>query len=561
MKFQSLLLLLLFAASVSALGFNLGTRILLDKETYSAGETIDASVELSNSDPYPFVDGYVVVQLSTGMNSSYPSQFSQYSVIAEEYSRGIYLLSGEKKTLSVPMKIPSWAPSGNYHLDFYFKSSRFGYVGQVPAFLPGAFKSLKITNSNEAEKRIEILRSETTIEGTLHGMQDSYTGPTGPNIAGSEAKGKIAVQNLQSSDVPLKIILSVAKWDDTEPNVETKTYSYELTAKANANTSIDYSFPSPEIPTAYAVKIEVRDKSTDELYSLYRLRLVSPGSGMRISSIAVDSVALSKGKQANIVYLILPPADALSSFSGTASLEVKDVSGSSLFSDSFPVSLTANGDGLEKTVSFVPSQSSEKYSVSITVSDSSGKSVDAYALDVDASKFSPSVSDASVEIASLSQDQLFLYLSVKDAFGNPADCNALLIASTANGAKRYNLLEKMVNDGDKPSYSLYPMGLVNGTYDLEFYCKNFAGSSESGAKLMSRRQFCLGEKECSATPTVSPSATPTSVPTVVPTSSAIPTAAPEQPNELVSFIVLVLIVGAIAVAVYSLFFKKKGSKE
>jgi hypothetical protein len=182
----------------------------LDKDSYSAGETINTQFSVNNGEDFPMVDAYLVIEfVAAGPEPAYPSQASDAdNVFFEEIIRDINIPPHGQAVLPYSYTLPLDVSIGEYRMDAYLKTERTNIVG-----LSNLFQSPRLARFNVTAQggfpQAFISRAETYYV--------NETGQLGPGVdAGEEVKGVVVVKSL-SQDVleGLTLRVSVCEWDDT----------------------------------------------------------------------------------------------------------------------------------------------------------------------------------------------------------------------------------------------------------------------------------------------------------------------------------------------------------
>lgn len=281
-------------------------QVQAEKETLLAGETLKLKITVSNLDDYPIADGAVVVEIVKGAGIPYPSQASdEGTVFYEEVLRGITLAAGQKKELAFEYVLPSDLSAGDYSAQLYFRTARAPIAGIAHLFVSPLTIPFSIANKSATAEfpALNIVRTKTEFNG--------YTGPVGaPTEPDSKIKGKVYVQNLSKTEVSgAKVFVALCEWDDTACDKYLSEGTYALQAlKAGATTSADVEFQAPTQPSAYAIRIEVRD-AQGKLLSLYRNRAIVYGGTAKVRKMQLNKAGFAQGDAVEVNFLLGPSPD------------------------------------------------------------------------------------------------------------------------------------------------------------------------------------------------------------------------------------------------------------
>ncbi|MBU0757109.1 MAG: hypothetical protein KKF44_03510 [Nanoarchaeota archaeon] len=405
-KLTTLALFFLVITAISAFGVDVPSifinSLATGKDDYTGGERADILVTVQNSESYPILGGYLVVDLVF-------VDAANENIVREKVFRDINLLPGESKNLKYDFFIPDYLRQGGYRFDVYFKSERTDYVGH-PFILSGA-KSTDLKISNNPFRDVRIVREKTLVCGK--NMYNDYAeecimGVYGPIVSpGGTARTQVGVKNYGSEQRNLVLIYGVYEWDDTEePYVLWEILPEDQTLAMDKGNFIGYiredfiltgfeekmielDIPVPKKAGAYALRIEVFDertfnsekvKDSDDTYSLYRGRMVVEGPAARIRELYPAGVDLSQDGRVTVVVSGSP--DGLSEFEGNLQISISGETPNVLkkFSDG----VFWQNNVFEKTYDFpeVGKVATDEFTITAEVYDKSGKLVDKFSVKV-----------------------------------------------------------------------------------------------------------------------------------------------------------------------------------
>jgi len=287
----------------------------LNKEFFSAGELLQGNIIVSNENDFPIANAYVVLDIQQGCNiPTYPSQFSDCdNIFAEKKIEGINLVANSQKQIQFSYKLPETLKSGIYRIDAYFKTNKTPIVGLPFIFAGPKYVPFQV-DGNGNFPYVKILRTKSKFKGIEKEIRDwkntlEYpdwpwsAGPVGVPVEGEKKiLGQIFVENQINVSVSgLTLNVSVCEWDDTSCKIfSTKNYKFSLNPKETK--AINISLTAPNIPGAYAIRLQVFKGG--ELLSLYKSRVIVVGKTARIRKLYVNKPYFRKGENMKLNVLV-----------------------------------------------------------------------------------------------------------------------------------------------------------------------------------------------------------------------------------------------------------------
>ncbi|MEM4261753.1 MAG: hypothetical protein QXI10_02215 [Candidatus Diapherotrites archaeon] len=276
------MLLFFLNLSLASYNYNIDMQISLEKNVFNENEKVKGTAKITNFEDFALYDGYLVLEVVKGNQNSlsYPSQFSvikdgEGTII---YEKVLPVALPPKAIIDVKFEIdlPRDLKKGTYTLDAYFKNGRIPAVGIVHIF--SSPKSLEFEVLGKGNKPdLSIDYEKTTFNG--------IAGPIGaPVMPKEEVKGIVFVKNFSRSEQKGIVVVKLCDWDDTiclSQNKFISEVNSEFTISPNSEKSIELKLIAPEIPSAYAVRIEIQNEKGN-LLALYRNRLIVKGGTARI---------------------------------------------------------------------------------------------------------------------------------------------------------------------------------------------------------------------------------------------------------------------------------------
>ena len=278
-------------------------KVALNKGIFNPGDALNARITASNIDATPIAQAYLVIELVQGGSYYYPSQTSDADNVFYETTIGnINLAPGEQRELQFSYEIPADIKGGSYRLDAYFKTRKTSIVGIPFIFASPVTARFEIENGTGDFPYVKILRTETKFHNTA--------GPIGPDIApGSTIGNSIYVQNTSGRAMSnLKLEVMLCDWDDTSCDEIESEDSATFDLAADENKAIAISLTAPELTSAYAIRLEVKD-SGNRLLSLYRNRSIVHGATARIRKLALNDYCFNSDAEVDLNFTMGPSPD------------------------------------------------------------------------------------------------------------------------------------------------------------------------------------------------------------------------------------------------------------
>ena len=360
------------------------------KETYSAGEVFKAEFVLSNLEEFPLTDAYLVVELvKGGVKPAYPPHSSDTdNIFYEEKIEDINIAALSKTTARFSYRIPEDLSPGVYLLEVYMKTRRTPIIGMPHIMLSPKYMSFRVEGKGSFPHAM-ISRTETVFV--------DKSAPVGVGVdGGSVVEGLVVIKTLtESPQNNMTLTVSVCEWDDTSCGESDMLWSKDYfipSLAAGATTNVAVDFKSPAEPSAYAIRLELKD-SSGRTSSLYRSRIVVKGETARIRKMTVDKHHYKQNEQGEIRVLVAPSPDHYTNpITQNARLSVYlKGEGKILYTDSSVIPELSAKPGLitaeARTFVFTAPQELKLFEVCSQVDSSSGSLYDRYCFVVNSSKF------------------------------------------------------------------------------------------------------------------------------------------------------------------------------
>lgn len=272
--------------------------VQLEKKNYSAGETLKGALDVSNFEQVAFNDSYIVLELVSGNAGAldYPSQFKDDGVLFLEKKIGVKLPGGQQKKIGFEIPLPKNLAGGTYTLDAYFVTKRTPIVGIPHIFASPISTEFEVSGTGDFPQ-LNIVRTKT-----LFNRQAGPVGP--PSEPSADIKGEVFVMNGTKKTLKnITVWAGLCNWDDTSCEKFSSEDSKKIDVAANGETKVELALKAPELPGAYAIRIEAREEG-NRVVSLYRNRAIVIGPTGRIKKLDVSTQKLEPEKEVSINLLL-----------------------------------------------------------------------------------------------------------------------------------------------------------------------------------------------------------------------------------------------------------------
>ncbi len=389
------------------------------KDTYFPGDILETELQISNMEQFPLAGAYIIIDIVEGCKTpTYPSQNSDCdNIFFEKIIRNINIDPQSQVSVPFSYQLSSDLKTGTYRMDVYLRTKKTPILGMAHIHLPGRHKSFTIT-ANGQEPSIKILRTKTHILDT--------TGPVGPPASpASEVTGTVYIENTKDTPQDHSLFISICSWDDTgcDNFITEKTYPFSIPAKETKN--IDFSFTAPEKPDAYAVRLEVKDKS-GSTKSLYRSRLIVTGKAAKIRKLWVNKRYYNAGENVDLNTLIFGSPDHYTYpvvTNADLQLSLKDLNTNKILyrnTEQIP-ELSSNIGLITKKYTFLTEKSLDKFEICAQITSETSELYDRYCYIIDSQKYTSNIRKYTLDEKHFNKDTMTFSanLCVVDGSGMP----------------------------------------------------------------------------------------------------------------------------------------------
>ncbi len=302
--FAFLLLLMQSAGAAVNIFYEADLKIELNKQTFSPGETLEALIEIANFEQFPIIEGLLIVEVISGKEIAYPTQFSdEGTIFYEEVIENVNIAGRQKRNIAFTYALPDDLKEGDYALNVYFKTKITPITGAPSIMMNPKSGSFSVTSSTGEFPQLNILRTKTAFNNTL--------GPVGTFVeAGEEINGKVFIENVSGERLStLELFVGLCEWDDTSCGSfeQEKTVSID-SINSGQTKEVEVFLNAPAMPGAYAIRIEAREKD-GRMISLYRNRAIVEGATAKIRKLIIGQLSFGAEDEILLNLLIGPSPD------------------------------------------------------------------------------------------------------------------------------------------------------------------------------------------------------------------------------------------------------------
>lgn len=369
---------MLAGSAAAGIFYSADLSVQLEKDQVMAGGELKGEFVVSNFESAALNDAYIIAELVSGPPGTfaYPSQSSDGGSVFFEKKYGADVPARGTTTVPFEIKLPGELASGKYTLNAYLRNGRAPSFGIAHIFSSPKAVEFTVTGNGE-HPVVQIIRTKTDFNGV--------TGPVGfPVKAGAEIRGEVFVKNNSKAQTPdLTVWAGICDWDDTACESFLSEDSKVLALLPKREGSVPLTLRAPELPGAYAIRIEVRGPG-EELLSLYRSRAIVTGGTAKIWKLDISAQRLEPGKPETIRLLLGSSPDHFTfpdfnDFSARAWVKIgeKIIFDGSNKIGHMPFAETEK----ELSFAFTPQQGAESFTVCSSV-DKDGKRMDLYCFEV-----------------------------------------------------------------------------------------------------------------------------------------------------------------------------------
>ncbi len=354
-------------------------QVTAESETNNAvsGNKLNFIGTIKNDNPYPVVDGTVVVKIfrmQSEQNANGPYVVDQF--IAKD---NVNIDASSTKKFDFIWNVPAYAKSGDYQVATFFTSAhKFNLLGLTfTDDIVGNKFNFKV--SGEQEKIVEFDKNSVKINNT------PYFFAAFPPIVDVKKDGVITTDLLNETDQSqqVKVTWKTYWWDaQMEENLlDSRTENIDLNKGEKKNLTY---IVTDNTHSVYLVVAEVDYKDTK---SILGARFTREGIDIpRINFPAVTSFPLKKDTPTS-VFSCLHNTNTADIENGSLSLKLEDSNGKVFHDFKYDGKITGAMMGVKDD--FVPSQSYDKFSLVAEFSQN-GKVIDTAKMDYDCKNIDPS---------------------------------------------------------------------------------------------------------------------------------------------------------------------------
>jgi len=277
--------------------------VKLDSTVLEAGQTLEAEITAINNEGFPLADSHLVVHLVQGNDFYYPPQaYNKDNVFFEETIPNINLPAKGSKEITFSYNLPENLSPGTYRLDVYFRNKKTFIAGIPHLFAAPVSTKFQVSGQGQFPEA-KILRKDTVFED----IPGQLSFPAEP---GAQFEGHIFIKNTSSDTLSnLKLSVGLCNWDDTrcEQFEPSTTEEIEPVVKGEKK-EVVVSMTAPTMPSAYVIRMELRD-SSGNLLSMFRNRVIVTGETRIIRKIYTDNYYYKAGQDVKLHSYTSPSPD------------------------------------------------------------------------------------------------------------------------------------------------------------------------------------------------------------------------------------------------------------
>lgn len=427
-------MLFLSQAYALELFYNASMNTELNKQQFAPGESLEAEITVLNLEDFPIAEAYVVVELVQGKDYYYPSQTTDRdNVFFEEKILGLNIAPYGKAATTFSYTIPDDLTPGDYRIDVYAKTNKTHLVGAPHIFASPNSVNFTVSGRDGSFPEAKFVRTKTRFH--------QFLGPIGPGISpGEEIENEIFVQNTSGRNLSdLTLFVGMCEWDDTSCKSFNSSATKKISSlKAGDETKVSVKLTSPQMPDAYAIRLELKD-SDGKLLSLYRNRSIVYGGTAKIHQLNVSDYLFGESDNVELSVLIGPSPDhytfpEFNDFAVRAWVEDIRDNNRVVFSESKAIDSISGSELKQETFSFASPVALDLFKVCAVI-EKQGIEHEHYCYVVDASKFPEKKQMSEIDVQwnyDFSVRELNLSFSNKDPGASKLNAAFLLMDFASN---------------------------------------------------------------------------------------------------------------------------------
>jgi hypothetical protein len=354
-------------------------------------------------------------------------------VFFEEKIPGLNIAPHGRATTTFSYAIPDDLKPGDYRMDVYAKTNKTHMVGAPHIFASPNSLNFTVSGRDGSFPEAKFVRTKTRFH--------QFLGPVGPGInPGEEIENEIFVQNISDRDLSdLTLFVGMCEWDDTSCKSFNSTSTKKISSlRAGEETEVSVKLTSPQMPDAYAIRLELKD-SGGKLLSLYRNRSIVYGGTAKIHQLNVGNYLFRESDNVELSVLIGPSPDhytfpAFNDFSVKVWVEDIRDNNKVVFSESKAIDSITSTQLKQESFSFASPLTLDLFKVCAVI-EKQGIEHEHYCYVVDASKFPEKEQLSEIDVQwnyDFSARELNLSFSNKDPGAGKLNAAFLLMDFASN---------------------------------------------------------------------------------------------------------------------------------
>ncbi len=339
-------------------------------QVYLPGGEIEFSGEITNSNKYPVVDGYLFVRISKE-NADYTND--GFNIVDEILPlSGLNIAAAKAVPVKFVWKIPAGLGAGNYRADYFFSVGKKFNLGGLPFTneITAGFSQFKIDGQ---QKTMFFLDRDMT---KLNGLKYNHIGNI-PEIAfGKNVDIIQPIKNLTNKNIEVEVEYSLYYWDSLNSSDLISSKKDKISVPASNSVNLNYKIEKAE-KSVYLLKIKTSYLGATSTVNVRFSTL--DATSTRLNYPAITAFPIEKDQEFKIFSCFHNVSGNTPAVQVALSLE--DESGRNIFADTFTGDLSVGMKAVASAVSFNKDYSFVRLVAKI--SDKDGKILDQYSVDYD----------------------------------------------------------------------------------------------------------------------------------------------------------------------------------
>lgn len=258
--------------------------------TYTENQLIEFTGTLHNQNPYPVVDGNVLVRINK-KNPDYKT--GGHFVIDEFYAaQNITITANGTKDISFSWHVPEGTPAGDYTVDYFFSVGKQFNLGGLPFTHDITIGGSSFTIDSDTTTFISFEPSQTTVNGEKY----NHIGSAPIFEQGEEVTIQHTLTNTTDATQEVDVTHELYFWDSLRDTDKRDTQTETLTIPAHATQTVSYTIPAITDSVSFVKSTAV----TGNHKSITWVRVGSNIAQPRLNYPGLTKFPLTKGDSATL---------------------------------------------------------------------------------------------------------------------------------------------------------------------------------------------------------------------------------------------------------------------